>query len=176
MPTSHDHPSTTRPLSGRARRRAIRLTLAASIVAALAIGLPALAPAATGSSRNGVNAAYKGKNSQGLPVSLSKPVKGGRRFTYQATMNCSDGTTFTDNPFVDLVPIKNGKFRNRYSSDKGATLTNVQGTIKGKRASGTVKITEHYGATPNAAGNYPLDAHGTVICQSGAVKWTAKAR
>ena len=172
MPTSHDHPSTTRPLSGRARR-AIRLTLAASIVAALAVGLPALALAA---SKNGVNKAYKGKNAQGLPVSLSKPVKGGRRFTYQATMNCSDGTSFTDNPFVDLVAIKNGKFRNRYSSDKGATLTNVTGTIKGKRASGTVKITEHYGATPNSAGNFPLDAHGTVICQSGAVKWTANAK
>lgn len=172
MPTSHDHPSTTRPLSGRARR-ATRLTLAASIVAALAVGLPALA---VGASRNGVNKTYKGKNAQGLPISLSKPVKGGRRFTYQARMNCSDGSTFVDDPFVDLVAIKRGRFRNRYVSDKGATITNVRGAIKGKRASGTVKITEHYGATPNAAGNYPLDAHGTVICLSGAVKWTARAR
>ena len=172
MPTSQNHTPTTLHPTGAGRPRAIRLTLAAAIVAALAVSLPALAPAATSKSIG----AYKGKTAQGLPVSLSKPVKGGRRFTYQATMACSDGTTFTDDPFVDLVTIKRGHFRVRYKSDKGATITNVRGTIKGKRASGTVHITERYDPTPNSAGNFPLDPHGTVFCQSTNVKWTAKAK
>jgi hypothetical protein len=171
MPAIQDHSPMTVPAAWRAPRRAPRLTVAAATVAALAVSAPALAPAATGA-----KGAYKGKTAQGLPVTLSKPVKGGRRFTYQATMTCSDGTTFTDAPFVDLVAIKKGKFRSRYKSDKGATVTNVRGTIKGKKASGTVHITERYGATPNAAGNFPLDPHGTTFCQSSNVKWTAKAK
>jgi hypothetical protein len=169
MPTSQDHTSMTVPTEGRAPRRGTRLTIAAAIVAALVVSAPVLAA-------TGAKGAYTGKTAQGLPVKLSKPVKGGRRFTYQARMQCSDGSTWLDAPFVDLVAIKKGKFRSRYKSDNGATVTNVRGTIKGKKASGTVHITERYGATPNAAGNFPLDPHGTTFCQSTNVKWTAKAK
>jgi hypothetical protein len=170
MQTSHYRkPATAHHV--RAPRRAIQAAGAAVVASALAVSIPALAAAATA----GVTKAYTGKSKQGLPVKLSKPTSGGRRFTYQATMNCSDGTTFTDDPFVDLVTIKNGKFSSRYKSDRGATQTNVRGTIKGKQASGTVKITERYGTTPTSAGNFPLDPKGAVVCQSGAVKWTAKA-
>lgn len=156
----------------RGRRLGPQAAAAAALVTACAVSAPALGAARTAATGK----AFTGKTAQGLPVKLGKPTKAGRPFTYQATMNCSDGTTFLDNPFVDVVTIKKGKFRSRYTSDRGATQTNVTGTIKGKKASGTVKITERYSATPNAQGIFPLDGHGTVICQSGAVRWTARSR
>lgn len=154
----------------RVRRPRQAAGLLASAVALVALtAVPALAAGISGKP-------YTGKTAQGLRVSLGKPVRGGRWFTYQARMSCNDGSTFTDNPFQDLITLRKGRFHVRFKSDSGATLTDVSGTVKGKRASGTVKITEHYSSTPNAQNNYPLDPHGTVICQSGPVKWTARAR
>ncbi len=150
-------------------RRVAALAVFGATLVTLAVEVPALAAGI--SSRP-----YTGKTAQGLRVSLGKPVRGGRWFTYQARMTCNDGSTFLDNPFGDLVALRKGRFHVRFKSDGGATLTDVSGTVKGKRASGTVKITEHYSSTANAQNNFPLDPHGTVICQSGPVRWTARAR
>lgn len=176
MPSSQHERTITRH-RGVSPRSVARVAVAALIVAGLAVGAPALAQSVRASAAAGGKRTYKGKTAQGLAVKLAKPTRGGRRFTYQATMACSDGTTFTDLPFVDLVKIrKHGRFSSRFKSDGGATQTDVRGRIAGRRASGTVKINERYSSTPNSAGNFPLDAHGSVTCRSGAVKWTARAR
>lgn len=134
-------------------------------------GALVLAPAALGASSS---RAQKGTSSQGLTIKLSKAKSFGRTFSYQAAMHCSDGTTFTDAVFSDDVAVKKGKFKSRYVSDAGAVRTSVSGTVKGNRASGKLRIIEHYSPTANAQGFLPLDAHGSVVCDSGTVTWKTR--
>jgi len=142
-----------------------------AIAVAAAIGVAvSLAP----SGASGAAKTLRGKTSQGTRVSLGPAGAGGRKFTYQARLRCSDGTTFTDNPFWDLVRIRRGRFRVRFLSDRGATKTIVSGTVRGKRASGRLLINERYSATANAQGFTPLDPHGTVLCSSGSIRWSAR--
>jgi hypothetical protein len=137
---------------------------------------PALASAGVAPTA-GVNAVYTGRSSQGFAVRLSRPTAIGRTFRYRATMSCNDGTRFTDATFSDVVGLnRHGRFQVRYVSDHGATITDVRGSIRGRRASGTIAIGEHFSSTPDAQGNYPLDPHGTVWCRSPVVHWRATAR
>jgi hypothetical protein len=181
MPGSHS-PTATGDRRGRRpqmRACASGAALGGALIAVAASG-PALARTADVAAKKparapaSAKAVYTGKTAQGLAVRLSKPFSFGRSVTYQATMKCSDGSTFTDNPFLDDVRIKRGRFSSRFASDRGATVTSVKGTIKGKRASGTISVTERYSSTVNAQGNFPLDPKGAVVCRSGTVKWSAK--
>jgi hypothetical protein len=184
MPGSHSRTATGARRRARLRMRACATgaVLGGALIAVVAASGPALAltagAAATKPARAPASAktTYTGKTAQGLAVRLSKPFSFGRSFTYDATMKCSDGSTFTDNPFLDDVRIKSGRFKSHVSADRGATLTDIKGTIKGKRASGTINVTERYSATVNAQGNFPLDPKGSVVCRSGVVKWSAKAQ
>ena len=59
---------------------------------------------------------FKGKSKQGLAVSLGPLHRDGTRFfRYQAKMNCSDGTTFTDGVISDQV------------DETGALVTQIRG-------------------------------------------------
>jgi len=143
------------------------------VVAALAAA--SLVPAGPAGAA-GAGTAYKGKSAQKLAVSLSGPRSFGRTFSYRATMNCSDGTTFTDGTFADDVGISGRRFKDRYTSDKGAVRNQVAGVLHGSRASGTLRVIERFRATADAHGFFPLDPKGTVRCDSGQVRWTAKRR
>lgn len=151
----------------------------ALIVAATGVVAPALAGR---SAAPGVRKAYSGSGPGALKVKLSKPFSFGRAFTYDVKLTCSDGSTFTDAPFLDDVRIKaNGRFRVRHVSEHRATITDVRGAIRGRRAHGTIKIAERYAATPGPGGNYPLSPRGTVLCRTGRapayrVSWSARAR
>lgn len=179
MPGSDSPTATGASRAGRLRMRACASGAAlCGTLIAVAASCPALALTADVAATKpaaGAKAVYTGKTAQGLAVRLSKPLSFGRSFTYQATMKCSDGSTFTDNPFLDDVRISRGRFKSHVASDRGATLTDAKGTIKGGRASGTINVTERYSATVNAQGNFPLDPKGSVVCRSGVVKWSAKA-
>jgi hypothetical protein len=118
--------------------------------------------------------ALKGRSSQGLAVTLGRPSNGVRSFSYRARLDCSDGTSFTEGRFADLVRPRRGAFTVRHTSDRGATRTAVSGRIRGSRARGTLSVVERYAAVVDSSGAAPLDPRGPVVCTSGTVRWTAR--
>jgi hypothetical protein len=147
------------------------MTRAIAVGAALIVGLSAGGGAA---SATFAGRALHGKTRQGFSVTLGRPSRGVRSFSYRARLDCSDGTSFTDGRFADDVRPRRGAFRVRHSSDGGATKTTVAGSIRGNHASGTLKVVELYGTSLDASGNAALDPHGAVTCTSGTVRWTAR--
>jgi hypothetical protein len=144
----------------------MRRVLIMGLLAALAVTSVALAASNT----------FKGKSKQGLAVSLGPLHRDGTRyFRYQAKMNCSDGTTFTDGVISDQVIIRrSGRFSDSWSDSRGAFSTSVSGKISGKRASGRLRVKERFSDTPDSSGFTPTDPNGAVKCDSGSVKWSAK--
>lgn len=90
-------------------------------------------------------------------------------------MSCSDGSTFTDDAFTDLVRIRRSAFSRSVTSNAGAVHTRVTGSLSGRRAHGTIRITERYSEVPDANGDTPLNADGGILCDSGTVRWSATA-
>ena len=148
------------------------MTRAIAVGAALMVGLSAGAGAASG--RSPAGRALHGKTRQGLSVTLGRPSRGVRSFSYRARLDCSDGTSFTEGRFADDVRPRRGAFRVRHTSDGGATKTTVAGSIRGNHASGTLTVVERYGTGLDASGAAPLDPRGPVTCASGMVRWTAR--
>jgi len=160
-------------------RVALAAVLAAAVVAAPAASASApAAPAASASApaAGGVGSAYRGKSSQGIAVTLSAPSGSERTFRYRASMKCTDGTTWLDDYFTDRVIVRGERFSSHHSSERGAIVTTVTGTLAGKQAHGTIRILERFSATPTAAGVTPLSGTGTIRCQSPTVRWHAVAR
>jgi hypothetical protein len=145
---------------------------AIAVGAALLVGLSAGGGAAAGRSTPG--RALHGKTRQGFSVTLGRPSRGVRSFSYRARLDCSDGTSFIEGRFADDVRPRRGAFRARHASDRGATKTTVAGVIRASRATGTLKIVERYGTVLDASGAARLDPRGPVTCTSGTVRWTAR--
>ena len=120
---------------------------------------------------------FTGKSKQGLTVSLGPLHRDGTRIVrYQAKMSCSDGTTFTDGVISDQVTIRrSGRFSDAWSDSKGAFSTSINGKIVGNTVSGRQRVQERFSDTPDANGFTPTDPKGPVRCDSGRVKWSAKA-
>jgi hypothetical protein len=91
-------------------------------------------------------------------------------------MSCSDGTTFTDGVISDQVTISSsGRFSDLWSDSGGAFSTSFSGRIVGNKATGRLRVRERFSDTPDASGFTPTDPNGPVRCDSGRVKWSAKA-
>ena len=146
--------------------RAIAASAALMVALSAGAGAPASGSTAT--------RALSGKTRQGFHVTLGRPSRGVRSFSYRARLDCSDGTSFIEGRFADDVRPRRGVFRVRHTSDGGATKTTVAGTIRATRASGTLKIVERYGIGLDPSGAAPLDPRGPVTCTSGLVRWTAR--
>ena len=55
-------------------------------------------------------------------------------------------------------------------------ITTVTGTLRGRRAQGTIRIVERYSEVANPDGTTPLAADGGILCDSRTVRWNATAR
>ena len=141
-----------------------------------AVAPAASAPAASAPASGGVGSAYRGKSAQGIAVTLSAPRALARTFRYRASMKCTDGTTWLDDYFTDRVIVRGDRFSSHHSSERGAIVTTVTGTLAGKQARGTIRILERFSATPTPTGVTPLSGTGTIRCQSPTVPWHAVAR
>jgi hypothetical protein len=152
--------------------RSVALAVAAAATIGVAAGTSLAAPARDAGART----VFHGRTQQGIGVRLG-PARGATRaFRYQARMKCSDGSTFTDDAFTDVVRIRRDMFSRSVVSDAGAVHTWVKGTVSGRRAHGTIRITERYSEVPDANGDTPLNADGGILCDSGSVRWSAMAR
>ena len=120
---------------------------------------------------------FKGKSKQGLAINLGPLHRDGTRIVrYQAKMSCSDGTTFTDGVISDQVTIsRSGRFSDSWSDSKGAFSTSISGHIVGKTVTGRLRVQERFSDTPDTNGFTPTNPKGPVRCDSGRVKWSAKA-
>jgi hypothetical protein len=65
---------------------------------------------------------------------------------------------------------RHGRFHLTYTRDHGALESEITGTIAGGTASGQLSATEHI--NPATRG---LDPHGSVVCTSKHVHWTARS-
>jgi hypothetical protein len=106
---------------------------------------------------------YKGKTSQGKAITFTVKGKSLKSLKFVITLNCSDGSTLTDTESgFQATSIKSGKF----SDDQVGTTDEVilKGKLKskGKRASGTLKVTDKFSSTVN--------------CGPTTVKFSAKRR
>ena len=153
--------------------RSRRVRLIAALLALVASPSPAVASVALASNTPGV---FRGRTAQGIQVRLGPLRLSTRAFRYQARMACSDGSTFLDDPFTDQVRVRHGRFASRFVSSGGAVVTTVTGTLRGRRARGTIRIVERYSEIPNPDGTTPLAADGGILCDSQTVHWTATAR
>jgi hypothetical protein len=117
---------------------------------------------------------FRGKTSQRMGVRLANERSQAWVFRYQARMRCSDGSTFTDDPFADTVIVRRGRFSERVTTSHGAVSTRVAGTVGRRVATGTIRISERYSEVPTANGDTPLDPNGGILCDSGTVRWTAR--
>jgi hypothetical protein len=147
------------------------------VIRAIAVGAALVVGLSVGGAASGRSTAGRplhGKTRQGFSVTLGRPSRGVRSFSYRARLACSDGTSFTEGRFADDVRPRRGAFRLHHTSDRGATRTTVAGTIRGNRAGGTLRILERYGTGLDASGAAPLDPRGPVTCTSGTVRWTAR--
>ena len=119
---------------------------------------------------------YRGKTAQGLKVRLGPSSNAGDRwFRYRARMSCNDGSKFLDDYFSDDVKVSHNRFSMSYTSNRGAVLTKVTGSLSGAFAGGTVRIVERFSEVKNSSGDTPLAANGAIVCDSGTVHWTARA-
>jgi sugar lactone lactonase YvrE len=147
-------------------------------------GLPELIPGASAATPTARRKAAKlprrragtlrGRSAQRLVVTLGPARSGRRTFSYQASLDCSDGTTFTEGRFADVVRVRRGRFALGHTSHRGAIRTRVTGSVSRGRARGTLSIVERYRASLDPAGTSPLDRRGAVVCRSGAVPWSAR--
>jgi hypothetical protein len=117
---------------------------------------------------------FTGLTAQRMPVRLGRPRGTGRIFKYQARLSCSDDSTFTDYPFTDVVRLRAARFSLSRWTDARAVHVRLTGIVRGDSARGTIRITERYSEVPDAHGDTPLNADGRILCDSGAVRWTAK--
>ena len=117
---------------------------------------------------------FRGKTAQQMAVRLG-PLQGQvRTFRYQARLRCSDGSTFTDDPFTDLVRLRRGHFSLSRWTDARAVHVALRGVVRGRTARGTIRITERYSEVPDAHGDTPLNADGGILCDSRTGAWRAK--
>jgi hypothetical protein len=134
----------------------------------------ALRPGAPRPGAPGADAVFTGRTGQGKAVRLGRLRGKSRVFKYQARLSCSDDSTFTDDPFTDVVRLHGRRFSLRRSTDAGAVHVRLTGVLQGRRAHGTIRITERYSEVPDAHGDTPLNADGGILCDSGIVHWKAK--
>jgi hypothetical protein len=142
------------------------------LAAACAAGALAFAPAAEAAVGSGT---YKGKDDRKQAVQF-KVTKDKRlvHFSYSRfKLSCSDG---------DRLPVKRaesggsrltitpgGKFSFTVSYDDGDEWT-ASGTIKGRRARGKIRFKVRFDAEGQP------DPNGSVVCDSGKRRFTAKLR
>jgi hypothetical protein len=159
------------------RRSVLLLTLLGVLAAAgTALAASTGKPSRTGrpASTAEPSYVYVGSTAQGIPVRLAAATGNTRWFRYRAKMTCNDGSTYLDDYFSDDVTIRHNRFTDVYSSSAGAVSTRVYGTLSGATARGTIRIIERFSEVA-VNGVTPLAADGSIICDSHAVPWTAKA-
>jgi hypothetical protein len=176
-----------RPDSGRRTIALVKLALIRlasrpgwlGLVAAIAAAAPAVAAgdarsAVPGSGAVRADAVFTGLTAQGMAVRLGRLHGAGRAFKYRARLSCSDDSTFTDDPFTDMVRLRRRRFSLSRWTDAGAVHVRLTGVVRGRTARGTIRITERYSEVPDAHGDTPLSADGGILCDSGTVHWRAK--
>jgi hypothetical protein len=146
------------------------IAILAAILSLAAAGVADAAPAGR------TYGTYRGTTTQGISVRLAAASATGYRwFRYRARLECNDGSTFLDDYFSDDVTVRGGRFSSSYTSNAGAVRTKVTGMLSGSRAKGTIRIIERYSEVRDAHGDTPLAADGAIVCDSGVVRWAAKA-
>jgi hypothetical protein len=144
-------------------RTPLPAALAALGVLALAPG-PALAKHVTGT--------YRGSTSQRIGIEFVAGKHAVRAVTYAVKYHCSSGRSYYGNPLESSgrYRIRSGRFHAHWASTSGATISDVRGHIRGRRAWGTVSRTIRI----DSAEQQP-DPEGDELCESGVLHFRARA-
>ena len=129
-----------------------------------AVTLLAVSPALAAS-----GGSFKGSTSDGRSVALRA---GGARvsaFSFSSRFHCGNGSSFVARASYHSLKLKRGRFRSTFATPNRALTTAIVGTIRGRRASGTISRR----ATFNSARK--LDPKGSLVCTSR-TSWKATKR
>jgi hypothetical protein len=142
-----------------------RLSIAAILTATALLGtaVPVQARFTTGS--------YQGSTAQEIGISFFAGKRAVRNVSYAVRYRCSTGRSYYGRLLEDtsLYPIRGGHFGGDWSSDTGATNSEIHGRLRGKRARGWVRRTIQV----DSAAQEP-DPEGDELCDSGVLRFRAR--
>lgn len=110
---------------------------------------------------------YVGHTSDKRPVSFR--VSGGkvRGFSFQSRFRCSNHTGFVARAKFATITLKGQRFSAAFSNPPGSLKTTITGTIRGRRATGTIRRRATYSS------GRKLARGGHLVCTSNS-RFTAK--
>lgn len=110
---------------------------------------------------------YVGHTSDKRPVSLVASKTRVRSFTLQTRFTCSNGTGFVASATFGSMKLKRNRFNATFHNKPGSLRTTLKGSIRGRKASGTIRRRARFNAQRK------LDPSGTLVCTAN-TRFTAK--
>jgi hypothetical protein len=149
-----------------------RLESAPRWMGAVAATLGVLALASAPAFAGHATGAYRGSTAQRIGIDFVASEHAVRGVTYAVKYHCSTGRSYYGKPLVDrgTYPIREGRFDARWTSATGATVSEVHGRIRGRRARGTVSRTVRIDTVEQQP-----DPQGDELCESGVVRFRARS-
>jgi hypothetical protein len=133
--------------------------------AAVAVGLAlTVTPALAASS-----ATFAGKTSDGHQVSFRASKTQINAFTFQSRFSCPKTGTFTARATYNRIKLTKGRFSATFSNPNHSIRSTIKGSIRGRKASGSIRRTARFNAARK------LDPNGRLVCTSQ-TRWSAKKR
>ena len=130
-----------------------------------------LAVASATASANHATGAYSGSTEQLIGIDFVAGRRAVWDLAYAVRYHCSTGRSYYGNPLRARrrYPIRDGRFNLHWTSASGATVSDVHGRIRGKRAWGTVSRTIRIDTVEQQP-----DPEGDELCESGVVHFHAR--
>jgi len=138
-----------------------RFILCLSVVAA--VGFGAVSASAVTAGR------YTGKTADKRAVSFRVSGHRVRSFAFQARWRCTNGSGFVTHATFRTIKIHGRRFSGAYAVTAGSLATTIRGTLRGRRATGTIRRRAHFNSQRKLARN------GALVCSVN-TRFTARRR
>jgi hypothetical protein len=112
---------------------------------------------------------FAGKTSDGHRVSFRASKTQVNAFSFQSRFSCPQTGTFTARATYNGIKLTKGRFSANFSNPTHSIRTTVKGSIRGRKASGSIHRTARFNAARK------LDPNGRLVCTSQ-TSWSAKKR
>jgi len=138
-----------------------RFILCLGVIAAVGFGAVSASAVTAGK--------YTGKTADKRAVSFR--VSGQRvwSFAFQARWRCTNGSGFVTRATFKSIKIRGRRFSGAYAVTTGSLATTIRGTLRGRRATGTIRRRAHFNSQRKLARN------GALVCSVN-TRFTARRR
>jgi len=112
---------------------------------------------------------YTGKTADKRAVSFRVSGHRVRSFAFQARWRCTNGSGFVTRATFKSIKIRGRRFSGAYAVTAGSLATTIRGTLRGRRARGTIRRRAHFNSQRKLARN------GALVCSVN-TRFTARRR